>query len=130
MEINYKVKTEKSYGEALEALKVSLNARSFGVLWELDFEETLKSKGLEFEGNFKILEVCNPKQAKEILETNMEAGLFLPCKMAIFEAEGQMFIGLVSPKELMGVFKDDKLSEIGSRIEHELMAAMEEAKFA
>ncbi|MCR3954661.1 MAG: DUF302 domain-containing protein [Gudongella sp.] len=128
MDIKYKVKTEKSYEEALEALKKSLKEKSFGVLWELDFEETLKSKGLEFEGNFKILEVCNPKQAKEILTINMEAGLFLPCKMAIFEDKGQMFIGLVSPKELMGVFKDDKLSEIGSRIEHELMAAMEEAK--
>lgn len=128
MDIKHKVKTEKSYEEVLDTLKVKLKERGFGVLWELDFEETLRNKGLDYKGNMKILEVCNPKQAKEILETNMEAGLFLPCKMAIFEAEGQVFIGLVSPKELMGVFKDDKLSEIGSRIEHELMAAMEEAK--
>ena len=128
MDIKHKVKTDKSYEGALDALKSNLKERGFGVLWELDFEETLRNKGLDYKGNMKILEVCNPKQAKEILETNMEAGLFLPCKMAVYEDKGQVFIGLVSPKELMGVFKDDKLSEIGSRIEHELMAAMEETK--
>lgn len=71
MDTKYKVMTEKSYEEALEALKKNLKERGFGVLWELDFEETLKNKGLDFEGNMKVLEVCNPKQAKEILERNI-----------------------------------------------------------
>jgi len=128
MNIQHKVKTEKSYEEALEALKKSLKERSFGVLWEMDFEETLKSKGLDFQGNFKVLEVCNPKQAKDILETNMEAGLFLPCKMAVYEDKGTVFLGLLRPTELMKAFDDGKLSEIASNIEKDLMAAMEDAK--
>ncbi|WP_409228491.1 DUF302 domain-containing protein [Gudongella sp. SC589] len=112
----------------MEALKKSLKERSFGLLWEMDFEETLKSKGLDFQGNFKVLEVCNPKQAKDILETNMEAGLFLPCKMAVYEDKGTVFLGLLRPTELMKAFDDGKLSEIASNIEKDLMAAMEDAK--
>ena len=128
MDINYKIKTEKGYAEALEALKSNLKERSFGILWELDFEETLKSKGVDFEGNIKVLEVCNPKRAKEILDINMSAGLFLPCKMAVYEDKGEVFIGLAKPNALMEVFEDDKLSEIAASIENELIAAMEELR--
>ncbi|WP_422484592.1 DUF302 domain-containing protein [Gudongella sp. DL1XJH-153] len=128
MNIHYTVTTEKSFEEALNALKKSLKERSFGVLWELDFEETLKGKGLDFEGNMKILEVCNPKQAKEILEINMESGIFLPCKMAVYEDKGSVIIGLIKPSELMNVFDDSKLSEIALTIEEGLMAAMDQAK--
>ncbi len=128
MDIKYKVMTEKSYEESLEAIKKSLKERGFGVLWELDFEETLKSKGLDYEGNFKVLEVCNPKQAKEILEINIEAGLLLPCKMAVYEDKGSVFIGMLNPTELIKGFGSSKLSEIASNIEKELMAAMEQAK--
>lgn len=126
--MKYKIKTEKNYEEALDALKKTLKERGFGVLWELDFEETLKSKGLDYEGNMKALEVCSPKQAKEILETNIEAGLFLPCKMVVYEDKGQVFMGLINPGTLMDVFEDDKLSSIGSNIEKELKAAMEDAR--
>jgi uncharacterized protein (DUF302 family) len=34
-------------------------------LWELNFKDKLQEKGLDFDKNFKILEVCNPVQAKE-----------------------------------------------------------------
>ena len=48
MNINYKVKTEKTFPEALESIKASLSERGFGVLWELNFKEKLQEKGLAF----------------------------------------------------------------------------------
>lgn len=126
MDIQYKVATEKSYEEALEAIKKSLGAHSFGVLWEIDFQKTLESKGLEFDRKFSVLEVCNPKQAKEVLEQNLEAGYFLPCKMVVYEDAGTVYIGMPRPTGLISMV-DESLLSVAEEVENTLKAAIEEA---
>ncbi|MCU7722010.1 DUF302 domain-containing protein [Enterococcus lactis] len=68
----YEVKTTKSFQAATEALIEKLKEREFGVLYQVNFKEKIKSKGLDFPTNFEVLEVCNPKQAKEVLEKRIE----------------------------------------------------------
>lgn len=126
MDISYRVSIDKSFDEALNSLRNSLKNRGYGILWELDIQETLRSKGQDFSGNIKVLEVCNPGHAKVILDINMEAGLFLPCKMAVYEKDEKIFLGLIKPKALMEVFNDSKLLAIGEIIEEELKAAIED----
>jgi len=128
MEINYKVKTNKSFEVAIEDLKTSLNNHSFGVLWELNFKDKLKEKGLDFDKNFKILEVCNPKQAKEVLDKHIEAGYFLHCKMVVYEDNNSVFIGMLKPTALIGMMDDDELSNIAVEVEKELKSSIDEAK--
>lgn len=128
MDINYKVATNKSFETAVEDLKTSLGKYNFGVLWELNFKEKLKEKGLEFDKNFKVLEVCNPKKAKEVLDKYIEAGYFLPCKMVVYENNGSVFIGMLKPTSLIGMIDNDELSGIAADVEKELMASIDEAK--
>ncbi|EPN2686774.1 TPA: DUF302 domain-containing protein [Enterococcus faecium] len=56
----YEVKTTKSFQAATEALIEKLKEREFGVLYQVNFKEKIKSKGLDFPTNFEVLEVCNP----------------------------------------------------------------------
>lgn len=126
MDIRYKVATEKTLEEALAAIKESLGRHSFGVLWELDFKKTLESKGLEFGRQFRVLEVCNPKQAKEVLEANLEAGYFLPCKIVVYELEGTVYIGMPRPTGLIGMI-DESLLGVAGEVEQTLKTAIEEA---
>lgn len=128
MDMIYKVQTDKSFEKVIEDLKMSLSTHHFGVLWELDFKEKLKEKGLEFNKNFKILEVCNPAKAKQVLEENIEAGFFLPCKMVVYEDRGSMFIGMPKPTALIGMINDNKLASLALEVENELKSAMDEAK--
>lgn len=128
MEIIYKVKTNKNFEKAIEDLKSSLSNHNFGVLWELNFKDKLKEKGLEFDQNFKILEICNPKQAKEVLDKYIEAGYFLPCKMVVYEDNNSVFIGMIKPTELIGMMNDAQLSNIAVEVEKELMSSIDEAK--
>lgn len=127
MDINYKVRTEKGFEKAIEVLKESLSNHKFGVLWELNFKDKLKEKGLDFDKNFKILEVCNPKQAKEILEKHIEVGYFLPCKMVVYEDDNSVFIGMLKPTELIGMMDNSELSSIAADVERELKAAIDDA---
>jgi uncharacterized protein (DUF302 family) len=128
MGINYKVKTEKSFEKAIESLKESLKNHNFGVLWELNFKEKLKEKGLDFDKNINILEVCNPKRAQEVLGKNIEAGFILPCKMVIYEDNNSVFIGMVNPTVLIQMIDDEELSTIASKVEEELKIAIDEAR--
>ncbi|OLS01638.1 DUF302 domain-containing protein [Tissierella creatinophila] len=127
MEINYKVSTDKSFEVAIEDLKKSLNNHNFGVLWELNFKEKLQEKGLDFNKNFQILEVCNPQQAKEVLEQNIEVGFFLPCKMVVYENNNSVFIGMTNPTKLIEMIAGDELVSLAMGVEKELRSAIDEA---
>ena len=126
MDIKYKVSTKKTFEKALEDLKSSLSNHNFGVLWELSFKDKLAEKGLEFDKNFTVLEVCNPKQAKEVLEANIEVGFFLACKMVVYEDDDTVYLGMPKPSMLINMV-DSELSPIAEEVENVLKVAIEEA---
>lgn len=128
MDIIYKVQTVKSFEKAIEDVKESLGKHKFGVLWEVNFKNTLKKKGLDFDKNIQILEVCNPNQAKKVLEQNIEVGYFLPCKIVVYEENSTVFIGMPKPTDLIGMIENNRLEMMALEVENELMAAIDEAK--
>jgi uncharacterized protein (DUF302 family) len=129
MDINYQVKTDKSFEKALEDLKKGLRTINFGVLWELNFKDKFKEKNLEFDRNFMVLEVCNPQQAKEVLNINIEAGYFLPCKVVVYENEDSVFIGMPKPTSLISMIDGkDELTSIAKDVEKYLKSAIDGAK--
>lgn len=128
MDINYKIKTDKSFEKAIEDLKQSLSNHKFGVLYELNFKDKLKEKGLDFDRNFKILEVCNPSQAKQVLEKHIEVGFFLPCKMVVYEDNNSVFVGMLNPTGLIEMMDNNELSDIAAEVERELKSAIDDSK--
>ncbi|OLN32787.1 DUF302 domain-containing protein [Desulfosporosinus metallidurans] len=127
MDIKYEVKTSKTFSTAVEDLKKSLTENKFGVLWELNFKEKLEEKGLDFHQNFKVLEVCNPKQAKEVLDRHIEVGYFLPCKMVVYEKENSVFMGMMRPTSMIGMLEQEELLSIAQQVETVLKKALDEA---
>lgn len=126
---HYTVTTQKSLDDAISAVSAALKERSFGVLWELDMASKLHEKGVDYEGAFRVLEVCNPKVAKQVLEHNPLVGYFLPCKIVVYEdKDGTNKIGLANPTALIGLVGDEQLSGIAKDIEDTLIAAVEAAK--
>lgn len=128
MNILYDVVTVKSFDQAVADLKASLAAVSFGVLWELNLRDKLHEKGLEFADNIQILEVCNPKQAKRALETQIEVGAFLPCKIVVFEKDGKVHLGLPRPSALIGLIDNAGLTDVATEVEAALQSAIDNAK--
>lgn len=127
MDLNYEVKTRKTFFTAVEDLKKTLSENSFGVLWELNFKDKLAEKGLDFQHNFKVLEVCNPKQAKEVLDRHIEVGYFLPCKMVVYEKENSVFMGMMRPTSMIGMLEQEELLSIAQQVETVLKKALDEA---
>ncbi|CAM3358231.1 DUF302 domain-containing protein [Hydrogenibacillus schlegelii] len=125
---HYTVETTKSVEEAIAALGEALKEHRFGILWQLDLTETLRSKGLAMDRPYRVLEVCNPHEAKAAVDTAVEAGYFLPCKIVVYEDGGKTKIGLPKPPVLMDLVERPELRPIAERVEQALIQAIEAAK--
>lgn len=62
---DYTVKTDQTVEAVVEKLKTTLKEEEFGVLWDFNLSETLEEKGQAIDGDYRILELCNPKEAKK-----------------------------------------------------------------
>lgn len=128
MDFNYSVVTEKTVDEAVQALESTLKENKFGVLWQLDLPAKLQEKGVEFNTPFRVLEVCNPHEAKRVLTRNPLVGYFLPCKVVVYEQEGKTHIGLPKPTALIELLGDKELTGIAEEVETTLVKAINQAK--
>ena len=125
MNIVYEKSTDKDLNEAIKSLKENLKANSVGVLWELNFKDKLEEKGLEFKDDFVVLEVCNPNQAKEVLERNIHIGYVLPCKMVVRKENDKTYIGMTNPETLIGLFEEEELTEVAKQVGETLKRSIE-----
>ncbi|MGP4081880.1 DUF302 domain-containing protein [Pseudalkalibacillus sp. R45] len=124
---HYTVTTNQSIDEACETLEKQLKEEQFGVLWNFDLKNTLNNKGLEFDRDFRILEVCNPKEAQRVLNQNVMVGYFLPCKMVVYEDDGVTKIGMPKPTSLVTMVDDAQITEMAEDIEKRLIACMDKS---
>ena len=90
------------YDQALVAVVDALKAEGFGVLTEIDIQNTLHNKlGVEFR-RYKILGACNPPLAHRALLADLEVGLMLPCNVVVYEDDQRhAVVSAVDPMQTM-----------------------------
>lgn len=120
MNFDFTVETSKSKDDAITTLEENLKIEKFGVLWSFDIKEKLQEKGLDFDQDFKVLEVCNPHEAKRVLSENLMVGYFLPCKIVVYNDQGQTKIGMPKPTALISMVENDELKSFAKDIEDRL----------
>ena len=128
MSFTHTVKTQKNVDDAVSDLSAELKEIGFGVLETLDFKKILVDKGLEFEDNYSLMEVCNPKLAKQVLETNPDLGLLLPCTIAVYQKDNENYISLARPTHYFPMASENNLKFSGEEIEDNLIKVIEKAK--
>ena len=69
----------------------------FGVLGVHDLKAKMAEKGVEFARECRIYEVCNPQQARRVLERNMEISTALPCRVSVYEEGGITKLATIKP---------------------------------
>ena len=58
---------------------------------------TPRDKGIAFDEECKVFEVCNPAQAARVLSADMRLNMVLPCRISGFTEKGKTKIGLIKP---------------------------------
>jgi len=79
----------------------------------------------ELEDDFVVLEVCNPKQAKDVLDYNINIGYVLPCKMVVRRENNKTYIGMLRPEVLIGLFESPELKSVAQKVEESLRNSIE-----
>ncbi|MDE5413489.1 DUF302 domain-containing protein [Alkalihalobacterium chitinilyticum] len=124
---HYTVETNQSVKETIKRLEANLLEDKFGVLWEFDVQQKLNQTGLEFDQSFTVLEVCNPQEAKRVLDNNKLVGYFLPCKIVVYTEDQKTKIGMPKPTALIQTVNDIELNQIAQDIEERLIASIDKS---
>jgi uncharacterized protein (DUF302 family) len=125
----YIAETEKSFDQASQDLETEVKNLGFGVLHIHNLGDTLRSKGVEFDENCKVFEVCNPMQAAKVLSIDMRLNMALPCRISVYTERGTTKIGLIEPaKMLAGLSDDPSLLEVAKEVEEKTIQMIDNAK--
>ena len=80
----YTLTTQKSVKDTAIALQAAVIANKFGVMQIHNLQETMTKKGVEFNHECLIFEVCNPMQAKKVLDADLSISTALPCRISVY----------------------------------------------
>ena len=122
-----KLATDKTVSETAAALLVAVPANHFGVMQVHNLKETMAKKGVEFARECLIFEVCQPQQAKKVLEENMSVSTALPCRISIYEEGGKTILATLKPTTLLAMFNTPQLLGVAQEVEDTIVKIMKEA---
>lgn len=115
-----------SYEEALSRLPEALKKAGFGILTQIDIQETFKAKLGVDSRRYRIFGACNPSFAHSALEKDPRVGVLLPCNVVLYEKDdGKAVVGAVDPMQTLGATGADGgladlARDVGARLERVL----------
>ncbi|KTG17201.1 MULTISPECIES: DUF302 domain-containing protein [unclassified Guyparkeria] len=110
-----------------QRLTDAVPANGFGLLHTHDIHGTLNAKGVDFAPQCRVFEVCNPKRAAEVLAVRMDLANALPCRIAVYERDGEVIVSMIRPTEMLATLSDDaKLAEVAGDVEQTMGRMIEE----
>jgi uncharacterized protein (DUF302 family) len=122
-----KLSTNKTVSEVAAALQATVQANNFGVMQVHNLKETMAKKGVEFARECLIFEVCQPQQAKKVLDQNMSVSTALPCRISIYEEGGKTILATLKPTTLLAMFNSPQLEGVAQEVEDTIVKIMKEA---
>ncbi len=120
------VESKKTVQEIEKAFPEVCAKYKFGVLGSYNLRQKMNEKGVPFDRECLIFEVCNPQQAKKILEGNIAIATVLSCRIAVFQEGGKTKIATVKPTALLGLFPNPELKPVAEEVEHILLQIMKD----
>ena len=123
----YKIESKKPLAEIGRDLEAAAQKYKFGVLAVHDLKAKMQEKGVEFRGDCLIYEVCNPQQAKKVLESSLELSTALPCRISVYRAGTGYTLATLKPTSLVELFHADGLRPVAEEVERTILSIMQEA---
>jgi uncharacterized protein (DUF302 family) len=108
----YRAKLDMPYEQAIEKVTAELKKEGFGVLTEIDVQATFKKKLDADFRKYAILGACNPPLAHRALNTQIDAGLLLPCNVIVYEEDGGSVVSILNPISMLGVVENPALNPV------------------
>ena len=121
------VESRKSLEQVAKDLEEAVARHKFGVRGVHDLRATMAKKGVEFARECRIFEVCNPHQAKKVLEANLEISTALPCRISVYQEGAVVKLATLKPTALLELYGTPGLKAVAQEVEASLEAIMADA---
>jgi uncharacterized protein (DUF302 family) len=121
------VESTKPLARVTADLEQVVVRHKFGVLGVHDLKAKMAEKGVPFARECRIFEVCNPHQAKKVLEANLQVSTALPCRISVYEEDGKTKLATIRPTALIGLFATPDLKSAAEEVEDTMIRIMAEA---
>jgi uncharacterized protein (DUF302 family) len=113
--------------EVKARLQEALKAQGFGILTEIDVQQTLKKKlGVDFRP-YLILGACNPPLAHQALETDPSIGLLLPCNIVLQSVQAGIQVSILDPEAMFSIVDPETqalMADLPQQVKARLQAAL------
>ncbi|MEW6268897.1 MAG: DUF302 domain-containing protein [Thermodesulfobacteriota bacterium] len=111
------VESSKPFDEACRALEQAIAQHGFGILHVHDIGQTLAKKGVAFDRDVRVFDVCHPQRAKQVLDENLLISAALPCAISVFAEGGRTKLAFVRPTAMLGLFGSERLQQVAREVE-------------
>jgi uncharacterized protein (DUF302 family) len=123
----YQLRSKRPLSEIEKGLTESAARNRFGVIAVHDLRETMQKKGVELDMECRIFEVCNPHQAKRVLESDGAISTALPCRISVYGSEGSYTLATMLPTEMMKAFDKPEIAPVAQEVEDVIIRMMQDA---
>lgn len=119
-------KVKGSFEDVIEKTREELEKEGFGVLTEINVNETLKKKlDIDFK-KYRILGACNAPYAHKALQAEDKVGTMLPCNVIVQELNnGEVEVAAINPIASMMAIDNEELKPIAEEIKGKLDKVIE-----
>lgn len=128
----YTVKVEPgvSHEDVVTSLKVAAEGKNFVSPAFFPIGEHIKQRGIPLQGVLEVRTYCSLGIGAEILLESPEFAVFAPCRIAIYEKQGQMYMSLDRPSYALRHIKNhsQKAEQAAKQIEETLIWMMDKAR--
>ena len=108
-------------------LEAAAAENKFGVLGVHDLKQKMTAKGIEFGRECRIFEVCNPAQAKIVLDADMAISNALPCRISVYEEGDKVKVSMLKPTALLALFGRPELQQVAQEVEKTMIRIIDTA---
>jgi uncharacterized protein (DUF302 family) len=110
-------RVEGEFDDVIELTTDALADEGFGILCDIDVQQTLKKKLDEEFRKYRILGACNPPLAHQALEAELHLGTLLPCNVVVYETDdGEIGVSAVDPEVMLSVVDNPELDTVAADV--------------
>lgn len=117
---------EGDFDGVMDKVVAELEKEGFGVLTEINVNETFKKKlDVDFK-RYQILGACNAPYAHKALTAEDKIGTMLPCNVILQQLDdGKVEVAAVNPVASMQAVENEQLGDIAKEIAKKLFKVIE-----
>lgn len=114
----------RSYEDAVQAVRDALGEQGFGILTEIDLKAVLKKKlDVDIEPQI-ILGACRPPLAHEAIQAEPSIAAVLPCNVVVRSTgENSTVVEAFDPDAMMGFADNESLHKVSADAKQRISAA-------